>query len=155
MIKISSSDISIDIWAASSCHLGWKRPFDERAVYESHIYPVELGMLPSSTQIHNFTSFNWLIIYSMTVGAISLCNIFCEYKSCVFFSWTCRNILFFVDEIHLLFPETEPILLQRFYNVWKVSILGGRAAISNSTWAKLKWHYPIPIFSREHFLFFS
>lgn len=83
-----------------------------KAIYESHIYTAELGMLPSSTQIHNFTSFNWLIIYSLTVGAISHCNIFCKYRSCIFFSWTCRNTLIFVDEIHLIIPGTEPILLQ-------------------------------------------
>lgn len=132
--RLSPLTFSIDILTAS-CHLGGLCYFDERAFYESHISTREQGMLPSfffSTQMQDFTSSNWLIIYSLTAGALSLCNVFCKLRSCIFFSWIYSNMSAFgCWDPTLSFPETEPALLQGFYDVSKRSVLGWRAAISD------------------------
>ena len=93
------------------------------------------------THIHDFTSSNWLIIYSVTAGEIFLCVVFCKYRSCVFFLWTYRNMPAFC------YSFSRGRSSMAFYSVWKGSILRGSEAISDSTWAKLKWHYPTYPFS--------
>lgn len=95
------------------------------------------------------------LAYSMTAGAISLCNVFCKYRSFVFFSWTCRNMPAFCWwDPPLPFPEREPVLLQGCCSVWEDEFWEEEQL--SQTQLGQNWSGTIQhtnIFSRKHFSF--